>query len=139
LAAEREDGHRGSRIVGLLLQSDFKQHHAMAEGRRMTAADAVDKLMASEHADVIRESVAVMVGEWIETESGRARPVEPPTEGQGARRVWSDSEGRLWVSEWNAGKLAAYDPRTNRWREWRLPGANPQPSRYTSTISTSSG
>jgi hypothetical protein len=26
----------------------------------MTAAEAVDKLMASEHADVIRESVAVM-------------------------------------------------------------------------------
>ena len=40
----------------------------MAEGRRMTAADAVDKLMASEHADVIRESVAVMVGELIEAE-----------------------------------------------------------------------
>jgi virginiamycin B lyase len=52
---------------------------------------------------------------------------EPPTEGQGARRVWPDSDGRLWVSEWNAGKLAVYDPRTNRWREWRLPGANPQP------------
>ena len=40
----------------------------MAEGRRMTAAEAVDKLMASEHADVIRESVAVMVGELIEAE-----------------------------------------------------------------------
>jgi putative transposase len=40
----------------------------MAEGRRMTAADAVDKLMASEHADVIRESVAVIVGELIEAE-----------------------------------------------------------------------
>src|SRR3954471_9614840 len=40
----------------------------MAEGRRMTAADAVDKLMASEHSDVIRESVAVMVGELIEAE-----------------------------------------------------------------------
>jgi hypothetical protein len=53
-----EDGHRGSGIVGLLAQSDFKEHHTMAEGRRMTAADAVEKLLASEHADVIRESVA---------------------------------------------------------------------------------
>jgi hypothetical protein len=29
----------------------------MAEGHRMTAADLVDKLLASEHADVLRESV----------------------------------------------------------------------------------
>jgi virginiamycin B lyase len=63
----------------------------------------------------------------IDTGSGRARLVEPPTKGQGARRVWPDSKGRLWVSEWNAGKVATYDPRTNRWREWRLPGDNPQP------------
>src|SRR5918992_5538169 len=63
----------------------------------------------------------------IDTRSGRARIVEPPTDGQGARRIWPDSRGRLWVSEWNAGKLAVYNPRTRRWREWRLPGANPQP------------
>jgi virginiamycin B lyase len=31
------------------------------------------------------------------------------------------------VSEWNAGKLAVYDPARRRWREWRLPGAAPQP------------
>jgi virginiamycin B lyase len=41
--------------------------------------------------------------------------------------VWSDSKGRIWVSEWNAGKVALYDPRNRRWREWRLPSANPQP------------
>lgn len=63
----------------------------------------------------------------IDTRSGRAQVVEPPTEAQGARRVWPDSRGRLWVSEWNVGKVAVYDPRTRRWREWRLPGANPQP------------
>ncbi|HEY3187097.1 MAG TPA: histidine phosphatase family protein [Solirubrobacteraceae bacterium] len=63
----------------------------------------------------------------IDTRSGRPRVVEPPTRGQGARRVWSDSQGRIWVSEWNAGKVAAYDPSTNRWREWRLPGDEPQP------------
>jgi virginiamycin B lyase len=63
----------------------------------------------------------------IDIRSGGARIVEPPTDGQGARRVWSDSRGRLWVSEWNAGKVAVYDPRTRGWREWRLPGDNPQP------------
>jgi virginiamycin B lyase len=33
----------------------------------------------------------------------------------------------LWISEWNAGKVGVYDPRTRRWREWRLPGDDPQP------------
>ena len=31
----------------------------------------------------------------------------------------------IWISEWNAGKVGVYDPRTKRWREWRVPGANP--------------
>ena len=48
--------------------------------------------------------------------------IQPPTAGQGARRVWSDSRGRVWVSEWNAGKVAVYDPAKKAWREWRLPG-----------------
>lgn len=52
--------------------------------------------------------------------------LDPPTSGQGARRVWSDSAGRVWASEWNAGQIAQYNPATEQWREWRLPGANPQ-------------
>ena len=53
--------------------------------------------------------------------------LEPPTGGQGARRVWSDSSGRIWVSEWNGGQLALYDPSTGAWKEWRLPGEQPRP------------
>jgi len=52
--------------------------------------------------------------------------LEPPTSGQGARRVWSDSKGRIWVSEWNAGQVAVYDPGDGSWREWKLPGNRPQ-------------
>jgi virginiamycin B lyase len=59
----------------------------------------------------------------IDLATGRARVLRPPTQGQGARRIWSDSRGRLWVSEWNAGRVARYDPATKRWREWRLPGS----------------
>jgi virginiamycin B lyase len=62
----------------------------------------------------------------IDVGTGKATRVEPPTRDQGARRVWSDSRGRIWVSEWNAGQLGMYEPARRRWREWKLPGAAPQ-------------
>ena len=63
----------------------------------------------------------------IDVRTGKTTVLRPPTRGQGARRAWSDSRGRIWISEWNSGKLGMYDPGTRRWREWRLPGANPMP------------
>ena len=62
----------------------------------------------------------------IDTTTGAATVIDPPTARQGSRRVWADSKGRIWVSEWNSGKLGSYDPATGKWREWRLPGASPQ-------------
>ena len=59
--------------------------------------------------------------------SGEVTVFEPPTLDQGARRVWSDSRGRLWISEWEAAQVGMYDPAADEWQEWRLPGANPQP------------
>ena len=50
----------------------------------------------------------------------------PPTPDQGARRVWSDSLGRIWVSAWNTGQVAVHDPGDGSWREWTLPGDSPQ-------------
>jgi virginiamycin B lyase len=61
----------------------------------------------------------------IDLKTGAATVLEPPTQDQGSRRVWPDSNGRLWVSEWNAGQVAVYDPKTQAWKEWRLPGDNP--------------
>jgi virginiamycin B lyase len=58
----------------------------------------------------------------IDVESGAATVIEPPTKGQGARRVWSDSRGRIWVSYWNTGQVGMYDPASKAWREWKLPG-----------------
>lgn len=58
----------------------------------------------------------------IDVETGRSTVIEPPTRGQGARRVWSDSQGRIWVSYWNTGEVARYDPQSRAWREWKLPG-----------------
>src|SRR2546422_7681166 len=57
--------------------------------------------------------------------TGAAAVIDPPTPKQGARRVWADSKGNVWVSEWNAGQLGRYDPDANTWKEWRLPGEEP--------------
>jgi virginiamycin B lyase len=62
----------------------------------------------------------------VDPASRAATIFEPPTPNQGARRVWSDSLGQLWISEWSAGQLARFNPETGEWREWRLPGERPQ-------------
>jgi virginiamycin B lyase len=62
----------------------------------------------------------------VDLETGTATVYEPPTKDQGARRVWSDSKGRLWVSEWNSGNVSVYDPSGKSWKEWKLPGEKPR-------------
>lgn len=62
----------------------------------------------------------------VDVESGTATVIDPPTKGQGARRVWSDSAGRIWVSEWNTGHVSRYDPKAGTWKTWRLPGDSPR-------------
>ncbi|MGH6946733.1 MAG: virginiamycin B lyase family protein, partial [Kiloniellales bacterium] len=62
----------------------------------------------------------------IDSATGRATVIEPPTPDQGARRVWSDSKGRIWVSEWNSGQVSLYDPVDETWNSWKLPGERPR-------------
>lgn len=58
-------------------------------------------------------------------EDGSVEVLNPPTDSQGARRVWSDSDGDIWVSEWNSGNLSRYRPSTDEWETWPLPGEDP--------------
>src|ERR1700733_14243443 len=46
----------------------MKENTTMAEGQSLTAREAVREELASEHADVLRESVALMVREIMELE-----------------------------------------------------------------------
>ena len=62
----------------------------------------------------------------VDLDTGAATVIEPPTKAQGARRVWADSKGGIWVSEWNAGNVSRYDPRSGTWRTWKLPGSGPR-------------
>ncbi len=76
----------------------------MAEGHRMTAADLVDKLLTSEHADVLRDSVAWLVAELMEAEVagltgaelGERAPDRRQTQRNGYRpRRWDTRVGEL--------------------------------------------
>ena len=57
---------------------------------------------------------------------GTVTVLEPPTPSQGARRVWSDSAGSIWVSEWNSGQISRYMPADETWTTWPLPGTGAQ-------------
>lgn len=61
----------------------------------------------------------------IDATTGATAVIEPPTKRQGARRVWSDSKGNVWVAEWNAGNVSRYEPASNRWKTWKAPGDDP--------------
>ncbi|HJT60622.1 MAG TPA: lyase [Burkholderiales bacterium] len=56
---------------------------------------------------------------------GSTTVIQPPTPRQGARRVWSDSKGDVWVAEWNSGNLSRYRPKTGSWKTWKAPGDEP--------------
>jgi virginiamycin B lyase len=58
----------------------------------------------------------------VNKQTGAVDVIDPPRPGVQLRRVWSDSRGRLWASEWVGGHLARYDPTTGTWSEWPMPG-----------------
>ena len=106
-------------------------------GRLRSGADAVEAfdaprgagpygITATPDGDVYYASLAGSHIARIDAATGDATVIEPPTADQGTRRVWSDSSGRIWCSQWNAGQVAVYDPVTEEWREWKLPGDDPQ-------------
>ena len=77
--------------------------------------------------DVAFSSLAGSYLGAIDRASGEVTVIDTPTAGGGARRIWSDSGGRLWVTEWFAGRLAMFNPADAEWSEWTLPGASPMP------------
>jgi virginiamycin B lyase len=83
-------------------------------------------IAATPDGDIYFASLAGSYIAKIDRESGDAEVIQPVTDNQGARRVWSDSAGNIWVSEWKSGQLSRYDPASGRWDVWLLPGENPK-------------
>ncbi len=84
-------------------------------------------ITATPDGDIYYASLAGSYVGHVDLETGDVTVLEPPTPNQGARRVWSDSQGRIWVSEWNSGNVSVYDPALDNWQTWRLPGTSPRP------------
>ena len=63
----------------------------------------------------------------IDLVTGGVTVLEPPVPRQGARRVWSDSRGALWITGWESGDLFRYDSKAKNWARWHLPSDRPQP------------
>jgi virginiamycin B lyase len=83
-------------------------------------------IAATPKGDIYYVSLAGSHLAHVDIDTGKATVIEPPTPDQGARRVWSDSKGRLWISEWNSGQVSVYDPANRSWRQWKLPGERPR-------------
>ena len=82
-------------------------------------------IAATPSGDVYYASLAGSHIAKIDITSGKVAVIEPPTKNQGARRVWSDSTGQIWVSEWLSGNLSRYNPVDNSWKIFRPPVENP--------------
>jgi putative transposase len=89
-------------IVGLFQQVDEGRATAMAEGKSMTVEQVVREVMADEHADVLRESVRLVVqelmnaevSELIGAELGERNPEGRMTRRNGyRRREWDTRVG----------------------------------------------
>jgi virginiamycin B lyase len=83
-------------------------------------------ITATPAGDIYYASLAGSYLGQVDIEDGSVNVLEPPTAGAGVRRAWSDSLGRIWVAEWNAGQVGVYDPSDGSWQEWPLPGESPQ-------------
>src|ERR1700759_2261473 len=89
-------------IVGLFPQSD-EGDTTMAEGRSLTTREAVEGVLAGEHADVLRESVAVMreimeaeVAQLAGAELGERAPGRRSAQRNGYRdRRWDTRVGEI--------------------------------------------
>ena len=79
------------------------------------------------HDDARRATSTTRRSPAITSRASTSKPAKPRSSSrrrkdQGARRVWSDSKGRIWVSYWNTGHVGMYDPASRAWKEWKLPG-----------------
>ena len=63
----------------------------------------------------------------VDAKSGKVVKYQQPTPGSWPRRLKIDAQGNVWFCEYEAGKIARFDPRTETFKEYALPGGRPTP------------
>ncbi len=60
------------------------------------------------------------------SKDGKVSEFYPPTKGK-PQRLQVDSDGIVWFSERRGGKIGRFDPKTETFKEFQLPGPEPSP------------
>lgn len=55
---------------------------------------------------------------------------DPPTPNAGPRRMEIAPDGMIWTDEYNVGKIASFDPKTEKFKEYPLPGPGAEVTPY---------
>ena len=62
----------------------------------------------------------------VNAKTGKLTTYVVPTKGY-LRRIELDSQGIVWIGEYGAGKIGRFDPKTETFKEYALPGPDPTP------------
>lgn len=54
----------------------------------------------------------------IDPQTGKVTRYAPPTAGTCPRRMHFDTDGLLWIAEYCSGKIASFDVKTERFKEY---------------------
>ena len=63
----------------------------------------------------------------VDAKTGKVTKYQQPTLGAWPRRLKIDAQGNVWFCEYEAGKIGRFDPKTETFKEYPLPGARPTP------------
>jgi virginiamycin B lyase len=64
----------------------------------------------------------------VDAKTGKVIKYQQPTPGSWPRRMKIDAQGNVWFCEYEAGKIGRFDPKTETFKEYTLPGGRPTPN-----------
>jgi virginiamycin B lyase len=63
----------------------------------------------------------------VDANTGKVTKWAPPTKGGWPRRIEIDSEGMVWFAEYQGGRIDRFDPKTQAFKVYELPGPRATP------------